>query len=261
MSTAETSLAAMRSACPLVMCITNYVATNFAANVLLAAGASPAMMHAVQETGDFAAISSSLTINMGTVTPDYVAGMEAAAKTAAARRMPWVLDPVAHFATPYRREIVAQLVALKPAVIRGNASEIMALAGVQSAGKGVDAGDDVSAAEDAARALASRTDAVIAVTGAVDYVTDGSQATYIRGGHPLMPQVTAMGCALTALVGGFLGGGATPYDAAVGALAQFGAAGVMAGDSARGPGSFSVDFLDALATVVPEALDAYVEPV
>ena len=117
--------------------------------------------------------------------------------------MPWVLDPVAHHATAFRRDAVRRLLALKPAIIRGNASEIIALAGGASAGRGVDAGDPVAQAEQSARELALAQETVVAVTGEVDYVTDGHRAVRIAGGDALMPRVTATGCALTALTGAF----------------------------------------------------------
>lgn len=128
-------LKAMREKPPLVQCITNYVAMNIAANVLLAAGASPAMVHAAEEAGEFAGIASALTINIGTLSTQWVDGMQAAAKAATSAGKPWVLDPVAHYATAFRRNAVAELLALRPTIIRGNASEIIALAGGESRGQ------------------------------------------------------------------------------------------------------------------------------
>lgn len=249
-------LAEMRGASPLVQCITNYVAMNIAANVLLAAGASPAMVHAEAEAGEFAAIAGALTVNIGTLSPDWVAGMRKAVEGAGKAGKPWVLDPVAHFATGYRRETVAELVNLKPAIIRGNASEIIALAGGASAGQGVDSGDTVASAESAAREIAGRTGATVAVTGATDFVTDGARAVRIEGGSALMPRVTALGCSLTCLVGAFAAiRPADPFSASVAALATFAVAGDRAGRSAEGPGSFGWKFLDSLASLEPAALD------
>ncbi|MCA8878694.1 MAG: hydroxyethylthiazole kinase [Rhodobacteraceae bacterium] len=250
------SLAAMRTAAPLVHCITNYVAMNYAANVLLAAGASPAMVHTPEEAGDFAAIAAALTVNIGTLSPHWVEGMSRAIAGARAAGRPWVLDPVAHFATPYRQEVTRRLVAEAPTVIRGNASEILALGGEGSAGKGVDAGDPVEAAEAAARRLAHETGAVVAVTGEVDFVTDGDRGARIAGGSPLMPLVTATGCALTALTGAFLATGPDPFRATAAALAMFAAAGDRAGHAAQGPGSFAPAFLDALHALSPADLNA-----
>ena len=256
------SLAAMREAAPLVQCITNYVAMNFAANVLLAAGASPAMVHTPEESGQFAVVAGALTINIGTLSPEWVEGMTRAAASARHSGRPWVLDPVAHFATSYRMAAIQKLLIQRPTIIRGNASEILALAGESTAGKGVDAGDAVEAAEATARGLAAKHGCTIAVTGAVDFVTDGARAARIAGGSPLMPLVTATGCALTALVGAFVAvTPEDPFEASLGALATFKAAGSRAGAVATGPGSFAVAFLDALHALVPADLDSVkVEP-
>lgn len=246
----------MRANPPLVQCITNFVAMNIAANVVLAAGASPAMVHAEEEAGEFAAISGALTINIGTLSTGWLAGMLKAAQSANAAGKPWVLDPVAHYATAFRRNAVAQLLELRPTIIRGNASEIIALAGGASRGQGVDSRDPVEQAEESARQLAERHGCVVAVTGITDFVTDGRRARRIAGGSPFMPQVTALGCSLTCLVGAFA---ATAPDAAldatVAALAVFAVAGERAGATANGPGSFSWHFLDALASLGPETLD------
>ncbi|MBN8952880.1 MULTISPECIES: hydroxyethylthiazole kinase [unclassified Rhizobium] len=255
-TTAGNLLRIMRANPPLVQCITNFVAMNIAANVMLAAGASPAMVHAEEEAGEFAAISGALTINIGTLSSGWLSGMLTASSSASATGKPWVLDPVAHYATAFRRRAVAQLLELKPAIIRGNASEIIALAGGASRGQGVDSRDAVEQAEDSARLLAEKHGCVVAVTGVTDFVTDGQKAKRIAGGSPLMPQVTALGCSLTCLVGAFAAAApGNPFDATVTALAVFAAAGEQAGAVAEGPGSFSWRFLDALASLTPEALD------
>lgn len=250
-------LAAMRARNPLVQNITNFVAMNIAANVMLAVGASPAMVHAAEESAEFAAIASALTINIGTISPDFQAGMRRAARAAGDNGRPWVLDPVAHFATSYRRAVVAEMLELKPTVIRGNASEIIALAGERAGGRGVDAGDSVSSAELAAKVLAKYHGCVIAVTGERDFVTDGKRSVHVVGGSAWMPKVTALGCSLTCVVGAFV---ATipdrPFDATVAALSVFAAAGEKAGEGADGPGSFAVRFLDELAKLTPAELDA-----
>lgn len=247
----------MRRASPLVQCITNYVAMNVAANVMLAAGASPAMVHATEEAGEFASIAGALTVNIGTLSPSWIEGMQVAAESATRAGKPWVLDPVAHFATALRRDAVARLIALKPAIVRGNASEVIALAGGESAGQGVDSRDPVEAAESAAVSLARKHGTVVAVTGAVDFVTDGRRAIRLEGGSALMPKVTALGCSLTCLVGAFAAiRPADPFAAAVAALAVFAVAGERAGREADGPGSFGWRFLDALATLDPDGLDA-----
>ncbi|MEM7527532.1 MAG: hydroxyethylthiazole kinase [Pseudomonadota bacterium] len=255
------SLATMRAAVPLVHNITNYVAMNFQANVMLAAGASPAMIHAREEAADFAAIASALTINIGTLSPAWLDAMLWSAEAARDAGRPWVLDPVAVGATQYRRQAGGVLLARRPRAIRSNASEVIALAGIgqkeadgAGSGRGADATDTVHAAEEAARALAQRSGAVVAVTGAEDFVTDGTRAVLIYGGSPIMPLITAMGCSLTGLSGAFLAAVDDPFDAMVGACALFSVAGARAGRAAAGPGSFQMAFLDHLHTVTPEDL-------
>lgn len=248
-------LAMMRQTAPLVHNITNYVAMNVMANVLLAAGASPAMIHAREEAAEFAGIAQALSVNIGTVSPPWAEAMEAAATVAGEQDVPWVLDPVAVGATGYRRALGARLLALRPTVIRGNASEILALAGAVSAGKGVDAGESVETAENASRALARHGGAVVAVTGAVDFVTDGTRAARIANGDAMMPRVTALGCSLTGVVAAFAAG-QPPFEATVAALAYYGLAGERAGAASEGPGTFQPAFLDALHAIDPAALNA-----
>jgi hydroxyethylthiazole kinase len=249
---------------PLVQCITNYVAMNFAANVLLAVGASPAMVHAQEESAEFAGFCSALTINIGTLSASWLDGMRTAAQAAGKAGTPWVLDPVAHQATAFRRRAIRELLDLNPTIIRGNASEIITLAGGTSASMGVDAKDSVVLAESSATALAHRQQAVVAVTGEIDFVTDGRNAVRIGGGSALMPRVTAMGCALTGVVGAFAGvAPGQPLLATVAALSCFGVAGEAAGTQAVGPGSFAWRFIDALAGLTPTSIhdNARLEPV
>jgi hydroxyethylthiazole kinase len=234
---------------PLVHNITNYVVMNITANALLAAGASPAMAHAVEEAAEFASIASALVINIGTLSPRWVEAMELAANAAVAKNVPWILDPVAAGATAYRTRTAAALAKLTPAVIRGNASEIMALAGETAGARGVDSTQGSDAARDAARRLADATGAVVAVTGAVDYITDGRRMVGIANGDVMLTRVTGTGCSATALIGAFLGAGLAPYEAAAAGLAMISIAAELAMSKASGPGSFAVALIDALATI------------
>lgn len=248
-------LEAMRAAAPLVQCLTNYVAMNVAANVLLAAGASPAMVHARGEVAEFAGLAGAVTVNIGTLDAEWGDCMALAAGAARDRGVPWVLDPVAAGATALRRDVCARLLALGPTVVRGNASEVLALSGAGARGRGADAADPVTEAEAAARDLAAQTGGVVAVTGAVDYVTDGTRAARVSNGDPLMPRVTALGCALTGLVGAFAAA-APAFEGTLAALAYYGAAGEQAARRSEGPGSFQPAFLDALHAMTGPALDA-----
>ena len=236
----------IRQRAPLVHNITNVVVTNFSANVLLAVGASPAMIESPDEAADFVAIADALVVNLGTLSPHREAAMIAATRRAVALGKPWVLDPVGVGATPHRSWIAATMVAGRPSVIRGNASEIRVLAGQAARGRGVDSADRSESAIQAARELAQTTGAVVAVTGAVDYVTDGAQVIGIANGHPLMTRVTGTGCSATAVIGACLAVEPSPLRAAVAGLALFALAGEQAAAQATGPGSLAVSLLDRL---------------
>ena len=242
-------LARLRRTAPLTHCITNMVVTNFTANVLLAAGASPAMVVTIEEVADFVSIAQALLINVGTITTIDREVMLKAAATAQQTHTPWVLDPVAAGALKFRTEIVNELIRFKPTVIRGNASEILAVSGFGGGGKGVDSTASSFAALHAARQLALKTGAVVALSGEVDYITDGKEVISIPGGHEIMTRVTGVGCSLGALIAAFLPVALTPLGAAVAASAIFAVAGERAFKKARGTGSFSVEFLDQLSTI------------
>jgi hydroxyethylthiazole kinase len=237
----------IRERAPLVLNITNYVVMNNTANALLAAGASPIMAHAPEEVRDLVAISGALVVNIGTLSEPWVKSMKLAGKAALRRGVPAVLDPVGCGATPYRtRTALALLRAMRPAIVRGNASEILALLSGGGGTKGV---DSVQGPEDIlreARALARSAGCVVCVSGPVDLVVDGRREARIANGDPIMTRVTGMGCTASALCGAFLAASPTPFDAATHAMALMGVAGEIAASRAKGPGSFQVSFLDAL---------------
>ena len=137
-------------------------------------------------------------------------------------------------------------------MIRGNASEILALAGGSNQGKGVDSGDSVTDAEAVSMGFAQAQETVVAITGETDFVTDGTRAVRVSGGSAWMPRVTAMGCSLTAAIGAMVAVADDPFWATVAALELFGFCGAQAAHEARGPGSFQVAFLDALAQITPD---------
>ena len=241
-----TDLRALVERSPLTHCLTNIVVTNFTANVLLAVGAAPAMVIAEQEADQFARLADAVLVNVGTVTDGDIGGFRNAATAARGAGTPWVLDPVAYGALPYRSRIVEELLGSSPTVIRGNASEILALAGLQSEVRGPDSTAESVDAVHAAKTLAQRTGAVVAVSGVTDYITDGQAVVAVEGGHALMPKVTGTGCALGAVIGAFVAVSPTPLQGAVSASTVFAAAGQRAGSRVSGPGSFAPAFLDEL---------------
>lgn len=254
-SVAANWLMQLRQHPPLVHCLTNQVVQNFTANVLLALGASPAMVVAQQEAGDFSAIAGGLLINVGTLNDSQAQAMLMAIDSANRAGVPWVLDPVAVGGLRYRTDFCRDLLVLKPTAIRGNASEIMALSGLDSTGRGVDSTDDSLAALPAAIKLSSETGAVVAVTGAVDYVTDGQTSYALPFGDELMTKVVGTGCALSSVVAAFvsLGKGKVLEQAATACLVMAYCGGLAAKNSA-GPGSFSPLFLDYLYHLQPHQL-------
>lgn len=236
---------------PLVHCMTNDVVQTFTANVLLALGASPAMVIDAGEAAQFSAIAGALLINVGTLTQPRAQAMRAAVASANMANTPWTLDPVAVGALTLRTEFCRELLQRHPAAIRGNASEIMALAGESRGGRGVDTTDAAAAALPAAQRLAREYGAIVAVTGEVDYITDGQQTLAAQGGDPLMTRVVGTGCALSAVVAASCALPGSRLENVAGACALMKFAGQQAAEG-RGPGSFIPAFLDALYAMSAE---------
>lgn len=248
------ALDALRNEGPLVQCLTNIVVTNWTANVLLAAGAAPAMVDNEQEAGLFAGVASGVLVNLGTPQENTVAGMRAAVAGAKDAGTPWVLDPVAAGGLPWRTEIARELVAAgAPTIIRGNASEIAGLAG-GAGGRGVDSTDTPDAVREVAQDLARANSCVVAVSGAVDLLTDGRRTVRLANGHEWLTRVTGVGCSLGALMAGFAGVVDDPLVAAASATGLLTVAADQAAQGAQGPGTFAVALLDRLASLSADDL-------
>jgi hydroxyethylthiazole kinase len=251
-ATAATTLTAVRERRVLVHSITNYVVMNSTANTLLAAGASPVMAHACEEVEEMAALSAAVVLNIGTLSPPWVEAMRLAGTAANRCGIPVILDPVGAGATRYRTDTARALAhELSIAVVRGNPSEILSVAGRNALTRGVDAAHEVAEAARTAAELARDLGTVVAITGEVDLVTDGTTSLQVTAGHPMMGRVTGTGCAASVLVGAFCAATDDRVAAAAGALAYFGLAGERAARSAAGPGSFQVALYDALAALAP----------
>lgn len=238
---------ALRERTPLVQCLTNYVSMDLAANVLSAAGASPAMVHDPHESAEMAGLADAVCVNIGTPSPRWADGMRLAAERAHDDATPWVLDPVAVGATAYRRELVADLLQHRPTVVRGNAGEVLTLAGALGGSRGVDSIASAHDAHDAAVLVAREHGCVVVVSGEVDVVTDGDRTLHVVGGHPWMPMITALGCSSSALVAAACAVVDDPLEAAAGAMGLLAAAGTSAAEVAQGPGSLRVALVDRLA--------------
>ncbi len=245
----------IRRQAPLVHNITNYVVMNNTANALLALGASPVMAHAEQEAVEMTGIARALVVNIGTLSEPWVKSMFLAVRAAGARGIPVVLDPVGAGATPYRTKTVRDLMAaVSPAILRGNASEIMAVHRDEVRTKGVDSDAASSSALDAARRIHERHGCVVCVSGETDYIVHEGGTIAVRNGHPMMPRVTGLGCTATALCGAFAAVENRPARAASAAMAVMGVAGEIAAEGCPGPGSFQVRFLDALYALTEDDL-------
>lgn len=242
-----------RTRSPLTHCMTNDVVQTFTANVLLALGASPAMVIEAEEAEQFAAMADALLINVGTLTSPRAQSMRRAIESAVAAGKPWTLDPVAVGALAFRTRFCQQVLTLKPAAIRGNASEILALAGMSAGGRGVDTTDTAASALPAAQALARQTNAIVAVTGEVDYVTDGQRTKTITGGDPMMTRVVGTGCALSAVVSASCSLPGDRLDNVAAACGWMKRAGSVAVSQSTGPGSFATAFIDALWNLEAQA--------
>lgn len=243
---------AVREKAPLVHSITNFVVMEVTANALLAAGASPLMAHAPEELDDLLSIASALVLNIGTLDKTWLASMQQAGELANRHKVPVVLDPVGAGASRLRTgSALALLNAIKPAVVRGNASEIMALAGEAGTTKGVDSTRSSGEAEGSARALARQFGCVVSISGEEDMITDGDAVILVRGGSPMMTLVTGLGCAATALTAAHVAVASTPLMGAAAAMAVMASAGEKAARTAQGPGTFLSLFLDALYALDP----------
>lgn len=250
----------VRAANPLAPSITNTVTQNFVANAQLASGGSAAMVYLPDEGECVAALGGATYINLGTLLSVYEETVPRTARACAEAGKPWVLDPVGVGIGSLRTELIRAVKAWPPAIVRGNASEIIAVAelwGLDTTGadgrgpRGVDTTDSVEAARAAAVALARFTGGAVAVSGPVDLVTDGDVVVRAEGGSPLMRSVTGSGCSLGG-VAAVYACVADPFTAALTATAAYNLAGARATERSDGPGSFQVAFLDALAALTPE---------
>jgi hydroxyethylthiazole kinase len=259
----------VRAKTPLVHCITNYVTVNDCANILLACGGSPIMADDEAEAAEITAMCGALVINIGTLNARTIVSMHKAGKMAKALNHPVVLDPVGAGASALRTQTALSLIHdVKPAVIRGNISEIKACAQGGGTTKGVDADPGDAVTEETldsmvafAKRLSERTGAVIAVTGATDIVADAARAYAIRNGHPLMSRITGTGCMLSAITGAFCGARPeSPLDATAAAVCAMGVCGELAHEklmqAGGGTATYRTLLIDAMSALDAATLEA-----
>lgn len=263
----ETILQNVARKTPLIHCITNYVTVNDCANILLACGGSPIMADDAEEAADITSICDGLLLNLGTLNARTVTSMRIAGQRANALSHPVVLDPVGVGASSLRTRTANTLLRdVQFAVIRGNSSEIRALSQGIGSTKGVDADiqdatteNNLPAAIENAKYLCGKTGAVIAVTGAIDIVTNGRKTHIIRNGHPMMSKISGTGCMLTAVIAAYCA--ANPdnlLDAAAAAVCAMGLCGELAHERTRavngGTATLRIALMDAMSRLDAETL-------
>ncbi len=244
---------------PLVHCMTNIVVTNFSANGLLALGASPFMSTMAEEVEEIQQFSNALLINIGTIHPFDVDAMILAGQAANQNGVPVVLDPVGAGATAYRHATVRKILdKVNISAIRGNVSEMAFLADVAWQAKGVDAGNGEGDIAEIARIAAQKYQCCVAISGEIDYISDGKQVAKIYNGTPLFPKITGSGCLLGATVGAFLAVAkqGDEFNACLEACAGFAVAGELAAQGLNNQlGSFAVQFINQLADLTSEKIN------
>jgi hydroxyethylthiazole kinase len=253
----------VRESKPLVHHITNYVTVNECANITLAIGASPVMADAIDEAADIASIAGALVLNMGTLNERTIPSMIAAGKSANAKGIPVVFDPVGAGASKLRNDTAAAITSeIKLSVLRGNISEIRFIASLCSETKGVDASEnDIAGADSAgqtAKDLANKLGCVVVISGAVDTVSDGKKIVFIENGHPMLANQTGTGCMCSSLIGSFCGAVSNdPFSAAAAAMLCMGIAGELAYKKAGqfGNGSFRTALHDAVSCMSVETME------
>lgn len=244
---------------PLVPSITNFVTVNFVANAQLAVGGSAAMIYLPDEGECCAEIGSAMYINLGTLMPVYEELVPRTAKRLFELNKPWSLDAVGLGIGSLRTKLVEQIKECKPTIVRGNASEIIAIAklwGLSAASdsegpKGVDTIDTVKDAKNAAVAIARYTGGAVAVSGEEDLVTDGKMIAWSKGGSHFMEKITGAGCSLGGVCAVYAAV-ANPFIAALTATAIYNFAGKTAESKTNAPASFQTEFLDQLYLATPE---------
>ncbi len=253
---------------PLVHLITNYVTVNDCANVVLAAGGSPIMADAFSEVLDIVAICKSLVINIGTLNERTIKSMLIAGKHANELKHPVILDPVGAGASKLRNDCISKLLKeVKFSVIRGNISEIRAVAFRSGQTKGVDANEidlitdqNINTTIDFAKNLSKKTGAIVAISGAIDVVANSDKAYIIKNGHPVMTKISGCGCMLTALIGAYCGANyENLLEATAASVLIFALCGEQAHKSDIGTYSFRTSLVDNLSKIHEKSLNGGLE--
>jgi hydroxyethylthiazole kinase len=240
---------------PLVHHLTNWVTIYDCANIVKALGASPVMAHAKEESGDMAAIASSLVLNIGTLTPEFIESMKIAARSANKKGIPVVLDVCGAGATRLRDEKSFELLnETRIDIIKGNASEVARIAGENIQTKGVDATNVGKDLIGLAAGLAKERKATVVITGREDIVCGGGRHFIVKNGHEMMTRVVGTGCMAASVIGTFAAVEKDLTQAAASALAVYGIAAELAAKEAEGPASFKEKLFDNIYRLDEETI-------
>ena len=254
------NLQTVREKNPLVHNITNFVVMNNTANALLAIGASPVMIHAHKEVESVVEISNSIVINVGTIDDYWAESMLIATKKANLLKKPWILDPVGAGISTFRNNLLKELLTYNPTVIRGNASEILALDSFSNIqGKGVDSSHQSNQAIKAAQNLNQKYGSIVCISGVSDFIISDDNIIEIKNGHEMMTKVTGLGCSATAVIGAFLGLNENPYNETISGMAVFSLAGELAEKKSNGPGSLQMNLYDTLYHLSEKDIRSYLK--
>jgi hydroxyethylthiazole kinase len=240
---------------PVIHNISNFVVMPITANLLLSLGASPIMAHAQEELAEILTLSQSLLINIGTLDENWINAIVAAQRIALQTSIPIVFDPVGAGASQYRTETAKKILAQGVQVLRGNASEIMALVDARIKTKGVDSIQSSENALTFAAQLAKKYHCIVVVSGKIDFIVNENHYVRLDCGTTLFTKVVGMGCSLTAVIASFLTVNPDPFLATVHAMAMFGLTGELTAQKALGPGSFYTQLLDNLYKLKPSDLE------
>ena len=253
----------LRSKRVLVHNITNYVTVNDCANVTLAIGASPVMADEILEVREMVSICNALVLNIGTCNERVIASMIEAGQEANARNIPVVLDPVGVGATTFRHESADKLMrSIRFSVIRGNMAEIKVIAGLESKRAGVDSLEDESDGKNIALMLSRKLGCVIAITGKVDIVSNGTVVFELSNGDALLTKLTGTGCMTSSLIGSFLGSGCSSLLSAIAGISSMSIAGEMAAKALHQPnalGSFKVALMDGIGALNAQTMTEHIK--
>ena len=241
----QVALTQLRNTKPVILCLTNHVTMDFMANSLLALGASPIMSSCDSELECLINISHAVTINIGTFDSAFITRCMQAIELCRRYNKPIILDPVGAGASLSRTEHARALMG-SANIIRGNASEIMALMNTLIHTAGVETTQSTQAAKQSASTLATELNCTVAVSGPEDYITNGQQESSLTFGSEIMPLITGMGCTLTAVIAAFRAVIQEPFHAARLATAYFGLCGQLAEYKTTLPGSFRTEFINEL---------------